>query len=325
MHTRRELIRRATLAGATALFGLRPGVVDAEPPVETAKLRLINVPAACLAPQFVAEDLLKAEGFTTVDYVKIPGGFTMSKLLGSGDVDLTMNDAPSHIMDLDAGLPVVILSGIHIGCYDLFASEGIRSIRDLQGKSVAVAGPGRRAFVASMALQVGLDPRRDIKFVELPSTEGMRQFSEGKVDAFLGFPPEPLELRAKKIGHVVVSTLTDRPWSQYFCCMVGGNREFVRKNPAATRRALRAILKAANLCALDPDRASRLLLDRGYRQHYEVARATVRGLPYNAWREYNPEETIRFYALRLHEAGMIKTSPQKIPRPGHRLAVSQRA
>jgi NitT/TauT family transport system substrate-binding protein len=35
-------------------------------------------------------------------------------------------------------------------------------------------------------------------------------------------------------------------------------------------------------------------------------------VPYNRWREYDPEDTVRFYALRLHEAGMIKSSPQKI-------------
>jgi NitT/TauT family transport system substrate-binding protein len=35
-------------------------------------------------------------------------------------------------------------------------------------------------------------------------------------------------------------------------------------------------------------------------------------VPYGKWREYEPEDTVRFYALRLHEAGMIKTSPRQI-------------
>jgi NitT/TauT family transport system substrate-binding protein len=259
----------------------------------------------------VAEDLLRGEGFGKVEYVKMPTD-NIYQLLGSGEADFSMADAPSWVMGVDAGVPLVVLSGIHPGCYDLFAKNEIRSISDLRGKSVAVAGAGRRGFVASMAAQVGLDPRRDIKFVELPSAEGMRQFEEGKVDAFLGFPPEPRELRAKKIGHVVVSTLTDRPWSSYFCCMVGANRQFVEKNPAATRRALRALLKAANVCALDPDKASRFLVDRGYMQDFEAIRDTVKGLPYTAWRDYSAEDTLRFYALRLHEAGMIRSSPQKI-------------
>jgi len=41
----------------------------------------------------------------------------------------------------------------------------------------------------------------------------MQFFIDGKADAFMGLPPETLELRARKIGHVVVNTTTDRPWS----------------------------------------------------------------------------------------------------------------
>ena len=33
---------------------------------------------------------------------------------------------------------------------------------------------------------------------------------------------------------------------------------------------------------------------------------------YGKWREYDPEDTMRFYALQMHEAGLIKSSPQKI-------------
>ena len=73
---------------------------------------------------------------------------------------------------------------------------------------------------------------------------------------FLGFPPEPQELRARKIGHVILNTTTDKPWSQYFCCMAVGNAEFVRDHPVATKRVLRAILKAADICAAEPERAA---------------------------------------------------------------------
>jgi NitT/TauT family transport system substrate-binding protein len=92
--------------------------------------------------------------------------------------------------------------------------------------------------------------------------------------------------------------------------MVGGNRDFVRQHPVATKRALRAILKAANLCALEPARAARLIADKGY--VYDYALQTMQEIPYNKWREYNAEDTVRFYALRLHEAGMIESIPQKI-------------
>ena len=95
-----------------------------------------------------------------------------------------------------------------------------------------------------MVAYVGLDPNKDINWVIHLFDETMQLLARGKVDAFLGFPPQPQQIRAKKIGHVVVNSMMDRPWSQYFCCVLASNREFVRKHPAATKRAMRAILKA---------------------------------------------------------------------------------
>jgi NitT/TauT family transport system substrate-binding protein len=63
----------------------------------------------------------------------------------------------------------------------------------------------------------------------------MRLLADGRIDAYWGFAPDPQKLRAKKIGHVLVDTKADRPWSQYFCCLVTTNREFVRKHPVATK------------------------------------------------------------------------------------------
>jgi NitT/TauT family transport system substrate-binding protein len=130
--------------------------------------------------------------------------------------------------------------------------------------------------------------------------------------AFLGFPPEPQELRARHAGHVIVSTTTDRPWSEYFCCMLTGNREYVRSHPVATKRVMRAVFKATDLCATDPARVARSIVDRRFTDRYDYALQTLTESPYSVWREYDPEDTIRFYALRLHEVGMVKSSPQKL-------------
>jgi NitT/TauT family transport system substrate-binding protein len=135
---------------------------------------------------------------------------------------------------------------------------------------------------------------------------------DGKVDAFLGTPPQPQELRSRNIGHVIFNSSVDPPWSQYFCCVFAGNREFVRKYPVATKRVLRAILKAADFCAAEPARAAQQLVDDGVTPRYDYAFEALRTISYDKWREYDAEDTIRFYALRMHEAGMIKATPQKI-------------
>ena len=140
----------------------------------------------------------------------------------------------------------------------------------------------------------------------------MKLFVDGKVDVFLGFPPEPQELRAKKIGHVLLDTSQDRPWSQYFCCMLAGRRDFVQTRPAATKRVVRAVLKATDLCIGEPQRAARYMVDKGYEQNYDFALEVMKKVEYSAWRTFDPDATLRFYALRLHEVGMVKSTPQKI-------------
>jgi NitT/TauT family transport system substrate-binding protein len=314
--SRREFLG-LTLAGTAGLLGLKPDPVAAEPPPETTRLRLVKNQGTCQAPQYVAEELLRGEGFADVQYIKNKkesAAVGVEEALASGEADINMDFAAPTIIRVDAGDPVVVLAGGHVGCFELFGTERVRTISDLKGKTVSVPGLGssQHVFLASMAAYVGLDPRQDINWATHPRAEAMQLLAEGKIDAFMGFPPEPQELRTKHIGHVVVNSTLDRPWSQYFCCMVIGHRDFVRKHPVATKRALRAILKAANLCALQPDHAAHLLVDKGITQRYDYALQTLKEIPYGKWAEYDPEDTVRFYALRLHEVGMIKSSPQKI-------------
>ena len=317
--------RRDFLTGATVVTALGVGAraAVAEPPPETRRIRLIRITGICVAPQYVADDLLRAEGFTEVEYVPATAGIPAARTVGSGAADITMNFVAPTLMRVDAGDPLALLAGIHIGCFELFGTERVRTIRDLKGKTVAVQEleSSQHIFLASMAAYVGLDPRKDIRWITpkpLPpdttvsAGAAMRLFTDGKVDAFLGFAPDPQELRARKIGSVVVNSAVDRPWAHYFCCIAAANREFVTKYPVATKRALRAILKASDLCALEPERAARSVVDKGYAKSFDYALQTMREVPYGKWRDYDPEDSVRFYALRLHEAKMIKSTPQKI-------------
>jgi NitT/TauT family transport system substrate-binding protein len=302
----------------TAIGGVAAWLTDHSPSVaadgslETTKIRLSQIAGICVAPQYIAEELLRAEGFNDVEYVHAPRGVQTYEDMAAGKVDMTMAFVAPFIIQVDGGVPIVLLGGVHVGCFELVGTGRIRTIRDLKGKTVAVPalGTAHHVFLASMASYVGVNPSKDINLVTHPVGESARLLAEKKVDALMAFPPVGQELRAKKLGHVIVNSAVDRPWSQYFCCIVASNREFVRKYPVATKRALRAIVKSADVCALEPVRAARLVAGRGY--DYEYALQTMKEVPYGRWREYDPEDTTRFYALRLHEAGMIKSSPQKI-------------
>jgi NitT/TauT family transport system substrate-binding protein len=268
-----------------------------------------KIPASCDAPIYAADELLRAEGFTDVRFVSAAPGRARIEALGRGEFDFTMSFAVTQVSALDAGIPITIVAGLHAGCYELFARAGVRGITDLKGKRVGLSR-SPPAFLIMMAATVGLD-RKDIDWVTDPALRPLDLFADGGLDAFLAFPPEPQELRARHAGHVIVNTALDRPWSQYFCCMLVGNREFVHKNPVATKRAVRAILKATDLCDSEPERAARAIVDRGFVDRYDFLRQTLNDNPYK-WREYDAEDTVRFYALRLQEVGLIKSSPNKI-------------
>jgi NitT/TauT family transport system substrate-binding protein len=314
MMQRRQFLRRMAGVGSATLVGLRPRVASAQPPPETTKLSIAEIPSSCRSPEWMAEELLRAEGFTDVRYVRKQGTQGMEEALASGEADISGHFAAPVIVRLEAGDPIVILGGEHVGCFELFGHERVRSVRDLKGKTVAIPAfnSSQHVFIASIAAHVGLDASKDIVWVRSPAEQSMQLFIDGKADAYLGFPPDPQELRARKAGRSIVNSVADRPWSQYFCCMLVGNREWVRKHPVATKRAMRAILKATAICATEPERTARTVVARGLAKSYDRTLEAIKGLPYARWREFDPEDTVRFYALRLHEAGLIKSTPQKI-------------
>ena len=245
--TRRSLLATLSSAAAVALIGSETGSAQEAPP-EVTTIRLAKVPGICIAPQYVAEGLLKIEGFNDIQYVEVPLD-AIHRSVGTDKIDMSMGFILNYIVEIDSDTPIKLLAGVHAGCFELFGTKRVNAIRDLKGKTVAVyaLGGGDHILLSSMLAYVGMDPRKDVKWLAEKTGDAMQFFIDGKADAFMGFAPQPLQLRAKKIGHVIINTAQE-----------------------------------------------------------------LNALPYNRWRESNPEDTLRFHALRLHEVGMIKASPQKL-------------
>src|SRR6516162_8147954 len=222
--TRRRFLAGKSMAGAAGLLR-SPTSLAAEEVLETTSVRLSKTPSICIAPQYVAEELLRAEGFTDIRYVNLGESTPRAQAIAHGLVDFSANFVAPLIVAVASGEPITFLAGVHVGCFELFGNDAVRSIADLKGKSVGVQGLGSSpyVFLAAMAAHVGLDPVKDIHWVTTgQKVKPLELFADGKIDAFLGFPPEPQELRARRIGHVIVNSSVDRPWSQYFCCMLAG-------------------------------------------------------------------------------------------------------
>ena len=181
--------RRDFLAQAAALTGGSllsfSNAARAEPPPEVSRIRVAKIPAICLAPEYLAEEMFKLEGFTQVEYPELNRLDTQSLLL-EDVADISVSTPPDllPLWDTSKGKGVIALAPIHGGCYELFV--------------------------------------------------------------------------------------------------------------------------------LDPERAARYIVAKGYEPRYEVALEVVKSLSYGRWRTHNPDDSFRFHGLRLREAGLVNTPPNKL-------------
>jgi NitT/TauT family transport system substrate-binding protein len=333
--SRRDFLRVAASAGAVGagavLLGgcgaddgnrratVTPGIV-VDPPPETTTIRLPKdtiEPRA--APLYLAEQFLPAEGFTDVQYIDLPSSFDRTDDVVAGVIDIGLSLASSVTAAADEGDQLVVLSGVHNSPWVLFGNDSVQSLRDLKGKRIWVqkrdATDGSYSLMAALLAYVGIDIEHEVEFVELSPADSIQQFLAGTIDVIASVRPYSTALRDANVGYVVVDGTVDPPWSQYFGGLATGNRGFVEKHPAATKRALRAILRAADVCAREPERAARYVVDNGFTSAaltYDHALDAIGGISYAAWREFNPEDTVRFYALRLAEAGLVKSTPDEL-------------
>jgi NitT/TauT family transport system substrate-binding protein len=160
MQSRRRFLTTFSLAGAMSLVRAPPSLA-ADGPLETTAIRLPKGPNMCGAPQFVAEELLCAEGFTDIRYDDPSPGVTSAEAIGRGELDLSQGYAATFAAAIDAGQPITVLAGVMVGCVEVFANQGIRGIADMKGKSAGVPDYGGtgHALLAVMAAHVGLPTR----------------------------------------------------------------------------------------------------------------------------------------------------------------------
>jgi NitT/TauT family transport system substrate-binding protein len=340
---RRELLRRSLAVGATitgagllAACDQRPpsGATSPSaslPPPETATIRIAS-PFACDAPLWLAKDFLREEGFTDVQWVNTPG---TAAWITSRVADVGPGHPEAIVAGIDAGVPIVTLAGIHSGCQELWAAPGITSVRDLRGKRVAVFQRNAQdqffLFFSTLCAYNGIDPLTNVSFFAVGGDYSglLTAYLEGRSDAFLAAADGAAVLKRepRNPGTKILDQTTDKPWSQYLCCLLIGNREWTRQNPVATKRFTRAVLRAADATAKDRQSAARAgvgasirnLIGQRNAPELDILTDTTAMVSYD-WREYDPEETLRFFALRLGDVKLIKSTPQQIIAQGSDVA-----
>jgi NitT/TauT family transport system substrate-binding protein len=128
VQTRRRFLTTMSAIGAASLVGAPRAPAAEGASLETATVRLAKTESICIAPQYVADELLRAEGFTDVRYVDVPETTTRAEAFAHGALDFSANFAAPLIVAVASGEPITFLAGVHVGCFELFGNESIRSI-----------------------------------------------------------------------------------------------------------------------------------------------------------------------------------------------------
>src|SRR5262249_46893522 len=156
-----------------------PRAEASEGPLETTTVRFVK-PGLCVSSLYIAEELLRAEGLADIRYIDIfPAGGIGP--VARGEADFSPVYASQCVRAIDAGEPLMLLAGVMVGCFELFAREGINSVADLKGKSVGVAAAGSPAqeLVTLITAQVGLDSMKDVQWITDPSVKPVELFLQG--------------------------------------------------------------------------------------------------------------------------------------------------
>jgi NitT/TauT family transport system substrate-binding protein len=151
-------------------FGTTASSADADPPPEITTVRIEKDPVICIAPQ-VVEELLRAEGFTDIRYVDVSEEHVrradaanmgpVTKMIADGEVDFGRDFAATLILGLEAKAPITILTGLHLGCFEVFAKNDIQKVSDLRGRIVGY-GIGDKSLLAILANLIGIDSKEVI-------------------------------------------------------------------------------------------------------------------------------------------------------------------
>src|SRR5262245_4552413 len=132
IQSRRRFLASASLASAAGLIGA-PKSLHAEPPPETTSVRLqgyYNI-SDCQAPEYSADELMRVEGFTDIQLVDTGTGPASADWLAIGEFDFDWNCPTAHARSIEAGAAITVLAGLHTGCLELIARDGINNVADL--------------------------------------------------------------------------------------------------------------------------------------------------------------------------------------------------
>ena len=135
--------------------------------------------------------------------------------------------------------------------WSLLAQPAIKTPKDLKGKKISakMPGSGPRAFASAILIHYGLDPEKDVTFVDLPETAIIPAFENGAIDATVGSGVRKGEMLSR--GANVLVDMNDPAQhmavlktDKYPLKVLLTTEEFAKANPQIVQKVVSAVVNA---------------------------------------------------------------------------------
>lgn len=218
----------------------------------------------CEAPIYIAKELGYFEE-CGIDPELLVITTDTTTLMAQGELDC-YELTPDQFMPIKNGTEVKIIDSLHTGCIQGAATKesGIKSVKDLEGKRVAITYQGEitQILVSSEMVKAGLDPNK-VEWINYPNAEKQLAMEKGEVDAFVSY--DPFAEMAEEDGHVkFFSNTFDEGLNEVLCCFIGLNSKTLEENPQLAGRLSKAFKMACDYLQENPEEAAELIMEKEY-------------------------------------------------------------
>lgn len=191
-----------------------------------------------------------------------------TSLVVAKKIDATFGLAGGLLPQLDNGLEVSFLTGVHTGCTKFYvkADSPYYSVADLKGKTVGLCGVQDSSTIVWQRKFHDLGykaygPEAEFKMAIYGLTDLPIALENGAVDV-VGLHDPVGYLAEKQYGfRNILDTTTDKVFSQEYCCMTFVSSETAEKFPEHTKAFIRAMLKASAFAQAEPYETARLQIE----------------------------------------------------------------
>ena len=191
-----------------------------------------------------------------------------SALAVAKKIDASLGLAGSLVPQMDNGLEISFLTGVHTGCTKFYvrADSPYNTIDDLKGKTIGFCGV---QYSSTIALHrkfhdLGLKaygPDAEFKIAVYGMTDLPIALNNGAVEA-VGLHDPIAYIAERDYGFKkILDTTEDEKFSQEYCCLTFVSSDIAEKYPEHTKAFIRSVLKASAYVQAHPEDSAELQIE----------------------------------------------------------------